>query len=135
MYDSGIEFGVGPRKAIVEWDEEFSVTMRCVSKTERRSIGAASDRLASRKHYKGSQAGEYSDKLYTAALVGWDGLKKKHYLEILEDVKTISNPEEEVPYSEEAKEWIIKHQNLSFINFLSAALEQAEQVGAEQLKN
>ena len=137
MFES-VKLATGPREAIIEWGKGFSVRVRSVSRRERLAISASQPKEALRPGKKGQggfNLGYFMDQLCTVALVGWDGLTEGMLSEICEGVEGSDTPDKEIPYSDEAKSWIVERMNLAFSGFLSDAVEVAEQVGAEQLKN
>lgn len=133
----GVKMATGPREVLVPWDDEFVVRVRFVSRREKMSLSAdlETGKTARKKAGSGFNALVFSDNLCSAGLVGWEGLKHKHLLEIIENVADVEDASAEIPYSPEAKAEIIQNMTDEFSAFVMRAIDQAGKIRDEQLKN
>jgi len=128
-----------------EWDEDFLVKIRYINKRELDKIRKKATVTTFKRGGKVVEevdtdkfAREYMD----VAILDWKGMRYKHLLEICEDIEIEEDPEKEIEYSEENKEFILENFNLDFSSFILEAVKnvlrvekELQESGEKNLKN
>lgn len=131
----GVKLATGPKVAFCEWDEEGKLRFLFRALTCKESLSLTVGKNGMRHKKKGDYDSEgFARNRAKKCIIGWDGLTEGHLLRICE-VKSVENPDKEIPYSEEAKEYIVDHMSLDFAAFIGEGIEFAEEHGKEQEKN
>lgn len=139
----GVKQITGHKVAIFPWDDAepdgLRFRIRALSKIEKAALPVFNDEALRRKKAVRFDIAGYSKRFARMAIVGWDGMKRRHLPEILDlsklDFDASVEPEKEIKFSEKEKEELLENMNEEFAGFVAAASEAAAKHGKEQEKN
>lgn len=117
-----------------EWADGCRVYFRELEEKERRAIVAKAEKTVFVKHQKESEVDSaLFSRLYMAAvIVGWEGLKYRHLIEMCNPISVSDNLDAVIEYNSENLDFLIKNAHYGLLQFVTMAQDKIHTVRAQE---